>query len=116
MSTFAEGQQAGRVPVIGILSPSSAGLRDSYFHFVEALRQGLHDLGYAEGKNILVEYRYAEGNLDRMPSLVAEFVQLKPTVIMVSAIPAIRAAKEMTKNDPHRHNYYRGPGCHGNCG
>lgn len=100
MSTFAEGQQAGKVPVIGILSPGSAGLRDSYFHFVEALRQGLRELGYAEGKNIQLEYRYAEGNLDRMPSLVGELAQLRPAVIVVSAIPAIRAAKEMTKTIP----------------
>src|SRR5262245_8539158 len=70
MSTLAEGQQRGKVPLIGVLSPGSAGVRDSYFHFVEAFRQGLRDLGYAEGKNIVFEYRYAEGKLDRMPSLV----------------------------------------------
>lgn len=53
-----------------------------------------------EGKNILLEYRYAAGKLDRMPELVAELVQLKPTVILVTAVPAIRAAKEATKTIP----------------
>jgi len=86
--------------VIGILSPGSVGLRDTYLQFVEAFRQGLRDLGYVEGKNIQLEYRYAEGNLDRMPDLVAELVQLKPAVIVVSAVPAIRAAKQMTKTIP----------------
>jgi len=97
---FVEAQQAGKVPVIGILSPGSVGLRDTYLQFVEAFRQGLRDLGYVEGKNIQLEYRYAEGNLDRMPDLVAELVQLKPAVIVVSAVPAIRAAKQMTKTIP----------------
>ena len=53
---------------------------------VEAFRQGLRDLGYVEGKNILVEYRYAEGKLDRFPSLVAELVQLKVDVLVVPPI------------------------------
>jgi putative tryptophan/tyrosine transport system substrate-binding protein len=97
----AEAQQpAGKVPLVGILSPGSATLRDGYVQFVEALRQGLRDLGYVDGKNVVLEYRYAEGNLERMPSLVAELVQLKPAVIVVSAVPAIRAAKEMTKAIP----------------
>jgi putative tryptophan/tyrosine transport system substrate-binding protein len=61
---------------------------------------GLRDLGYAEGKNILLEYRYAEGKLDRMPSLVAEILQLKLVVIVVSAVPAILAAKQATKTIP----------------
>jgi len=100
MNSLAEGQQVGKVPLIGMLSPGSAGVRDSYFHFVEAFRQGLRDLGYAEGKNIVLEYRYAEGKLDRMPSLVTELAQLGPAVIVVSAIPAIQAAKQMVKTIP----------------
>ena len=67
---------------------------------VEAFRQGLRDLGYIEGKNILVEYRYAEGKLDRIPSLVAELVQLKVDVLVVATLPAIRAAKQATKTIP----------------
>ena len=68
--------------------------------YVEAFRQGLRDLGYIEGKNILVEYRYAEGKLDRIPSLVAELVQLKVDVLVVPTLPAIRAAKQATKTIP----------------
>ena len=97
---IAEAQKAEKVPLVGILSPGSAALRDGYVQFVEAFRQGLHELGYVEGKNILFEYRYAEGKLDRMPGLVGELLQLKPAVIVVSAVPAIRAAKEMTKAIP----------------
>ncbi len=67
---------------------------------VEAFRQGLRDLGYIEGKNILVEYRYAEGKLDRVPSLVAELVQLKVDVLVVETVAAIRAAKQATKTIP----------------
>ncbi|MDO8700172.1 MAG: hypothetical protein Q7J56_00645, partial [Deltaproteobacteria bacterium] len=88
----AEAQQPTKIPRIGYVSgsgdPNNPG-RD-----VESFRQGLRDLGYIEGKNILVEYRYAEGNLDRLPGLVAELVQLKVDVLFVGNLPAIRAAKE----------------------
>jgi putative ABC transport system substrate-binding protein len=60
----------------------------------------MRELGYIEGKNILVEYRYAEGKLDRIPSLVAELVQLKPEVIVVISLLSIRAAKQATKTIP----------------
>ena len=92
----AEGQQAKKVPLIGLLSPGSRE-PDSYFQLIEAFRQGLRDLGYVEGKNIQFEYRYAEGKLDRMPALVTELVQLEPAVIVVTAVPAIRVAKQATK-------------------
>jgi len=69
-------------------------------HQVEAFQQGLRDLGYIEGKNILVEYRYAEGNLDRVPSLVTELVQLKVDVLVLGSLPAIRAATQATKTIP----------------
>ena len=67
---------------------------------MEAFRQGLRDLGYIEGKNILIEYRYVEGNQDRIPSLVAELVQLKVDVLVSAVYPAIRAAKQATKTIP----------------
>src|SRR5713226_4317302 len=80
-------QQAKKIPRIGYVSgigdPSNPGVD------VVAFRQGLRDLGYTEGKNILVEYRYAEGVSDYMPSLVAELVQLKVDVIVLPALPAI---------------------------
>jgi putative ABC transport system substrate-binding protein len=88
-----EAQQPGKVPRVGILSPGSRE-PDSYLQLLEAFRQGLRDLGYVEGKNLLLEYRYAEGKLDRMPALVAELVQLKPAVIVLSSFVAIRAAKQ----------------------
>ena len=93
-----EAQQPAKIPRIGYVSgsgdPSNPGPH------VEAFRQGLRDLGYIEGKNILVEYRYAEGKLDRIPSLVAELVQLKVDVLVVGILPAIRAAKQATKTIP----------------
>ena len=69
---------ADRISVSGSGDPSNPGPP------VEAFRQGLRDLGYIEGKNILVEYRYAEGKRDRIPSLVAELVQLKVDVLVVT--------------------------------
>ena len=69
--------------------------------YVEALRQGLRDLGYVEGKNFEIEFRGAEGKPDRMPSLVTELVQLKVDVLVVpTAAGAIRAAKQATKTIP----------------
>jgi len=67
---------------------------------VEAFRQGLRDLGYIEGKNIFVEYRYAGEKLDRVPNLVAELVQLKVDVLVSGYFPAIRAAKQATTTIP----------------
>jgi hypothetical protein len=78
---FAEAQQPKKVPRIGYVSgtgsPSDPG------PYVEALRQGLRDLGHFDGKNILIEYRGAEGKVDRIPSLVAELVQLNVDVLVV---------------------------------
>jgi putative ABC transport system substrate-binding protein len=98
VGVIAEAQQTGKVPQIGFVSgsddPNTPGPN------VDAFRQGLRDLGYTEGKNILVEYRYAEGKLDRIPSLVAELVQLKVDVLVSGNFPAIRAAKQATKAIP----------------
>jgi ABC-type uncharacterized transport system substrate-binding protein len=94
----ARAQQPTKIPRVGFVS--GAGDANSPGPLGEAFRQGLRDLGYVEGKNILVEYRYAEGKLDRIPSLVAELVQLKVDVLVVDALPAIRAAKQATKTIP----------------
>jgi putative ABC transport system substrate-binding protein len=67
---------------------------------VESFRQGLRDHGYIEGKNILVEYRYAQGNLDRIPGIVAELVQLNVDVLVSGNLSAIREAKQATKTIP----------------
>jgi putative tryptophan/tyrosine transport system substrate-binding protein len=96
-ASTAEAQQAAKVPRIGIVGggdPSNPGPN------VEAFRQGLRDLGYIEGKNILVEYRYHEGKVDRIPSFVAELVQLKVDVLVLGIVHAIRAAKQATKTIP----------------
>ena len=95
LSFAAHAQQADKLPRVGVLT--NAPLTSAHY---EAFRHALRDLGYIEGKNILVEYRYAEGKLDRIPSLVAELVQLKVDVLVSSTLPAIRAAKQTTKTIP----------------
>jgi putative tryptophan/tyrosine transport system substrate-binding protein len=94
----AQAQQPGKIPRIAYLA--GRGDPSTPDPLIEAFRQGLRDLGYVEGKNIVVEYRYAEGKLDRIPSLVAELVQLKVDVLVSPALPAIRAAKQATKTIP----------------
>ena len=94
----AQAQQRPPVPKIGVLS--SAGSTAAPGSQIEAFRQGLRQLGYIDGHNILVEYRYAQGEQDRMPSLVSELVQLKVDVLVVTALTAIRAAKHATKTIP----------------
>ena len=90
-----QAQQPGKIPRIGILTGAGPGEPN-----IEAFRQGLRDLSYIEGKNIVLEYRYAEGKNERFPSLVAEFVQLKVDVLIITALPAILAAKQATKTIP----------------
>src|SRR5262245_37923145 len=98
LCSFAEAQQPKKVPRLGYLvtagEPGNSEASD------KAFRQGLRELGYVEGENILIEYRYLEGQRDRIPSLVAELVQLKVDVLVASTPPAIRAAKQATKTIP----------------
>jgi ABC-type uncharacterized transport system substrate-binding protein len=96
LSVSAEAQQPARIPRIGILVGSSAS---SFSARVEAFRQRLRQLGYVEGKNILIEYRYAEGKRGRLPDLVAELVRLKVDVI-VTAGQGILAAKKASPTIP----------------
>jgi putative ABC transport system substrate-binding protein len=86
----AQAQQPARIPRIGILIASPAS---TFSARVEALRQRLRELGYVEGKNIVIEYRYAEGKLERLPDLAAELVRLKVDVIVTGG-PAILAAQK----------------------
>jgi len=91
------GQQPAKVARIGFLeasTPSAIAAR------VEAFRQGLRDLGYVEGKNVVIEYRYAEGNFDRLPALAAELVRLNVNVIVTGGPTAIPAAKAATTAIP----------------
>jgi putative ABC transport system substrate-binding protein len=91
-------QQPKKVPRIGYVSNS--GDANNPGPFVQAFRQGLRDFGYIEEKNILVEFRSAEGKLDRIPGFVAELVQRNVAVLIATNLPAIRAAKEATKSIP----------------
>ncbi|MGH7771897.1 MAG: ABC transporter substrate-binding protein [Candidatus Binatia bacterium] len=97
---FAEAQQPKKVPRIGFLSGRGEPTPTTPDPSAEAFRQGLRDLGYIEGKNILVEYRYIEGKLDRIPNLVAELVQLKVDVLVSPNSQAIRTAKQTTSTIP----------------
>src|SRR2546422_682324 len=81
VGVIAEAQQPKKIPRIGFLVPGSPS---SFATRVEAFRQGLHELSYNEGKNISIEYRWAEGTLDRLPELAAELVQIKVDVIVTS--------------------------------
>jgi ABC-type uncharacterized transport system substrate-binding protein len=92
---LAQAQQAGKVPRIGFLVASSPSF---YSSRIEAFRQGLRDLGYVEGKNIAIEYRFAEGKEDRLRELAAELVRLKVDIIVAAASAA--AAKDATKTIP----------------
>jgi putative tryptophan/tyrosine transport system substrate-binding protein len=92
---LAEAQQTKKIPRIGFLTGSGPALPE-----VEGFRQGLRDLGYFEGKNILIEHRYVEGKPDRIPSLVAELVQLKVDILVIGPLTAIRVAKQATKTIP----------------
>ena len=94
----AQAQQPAKIPRIGYVSNS--GDANNPGPFVQAFRQGLRDFGYIEGKNILVEFRSADGKLDRIPGFVAELVQRKVAVLIATNLPAIRAAKEATKSIP----------------
>jgi ABC-type uncharacterized transport system substrate-binding protein len=94
---FAEAQQAKKIPRIGLLVPFSAS-SDSTRR--DAFLKGLRDLGYVEGKNIALEYRYAEGELDRFPEVAAELVRLNVDVIVTASISAVRAAKKATGTIP----------------
>ena len=98
LSFSAQAQQPAKIPRIGYVS----GTGDAFNQgpYVEALRQGLKELGYTEGKNIIIEYRGAEAKEDRIPGIVAELVKLKVDVLVVPLLSAILAAKEATKTIP----------------
>src|SRR5262244_1993373 len=76
----AEAQQQGKVPRIGILLPNPPTLSPQ---LLKAFQQGLRELGYVEGENIVIEYRFGEGKSERYPYLAAELVQLKVDVIVL---------------------------------
>jgi putative tryptophan/tyrosine transport system substrate-binding protein len=90
-------QQPPKVPRLGLLFFPS---RPAHAHLAEAFRQGLRELGYIEGQNIAIEYRYAEGRVDRLAGLAAELVALKVDVIVTAGSPPIKAAGQATTTIP----------------
>jgi putative tryptophan/tyrosine transport system substrate-binding protein len=89
--------QQPAMPVIGFLDPTSL---DKYAPFVEAFRRGLREVGFIEGNNVAIEYRWAEGQYARLSELAAELVQDKVSVIVATGITAARAAKTATSTIP----------------
>ena len=87
-------QPAKKIGYVGAGSQTTAG------HHATAFVQGLRELGYVDGHNIAIEYRWADGKLESLPGFVADFVRLKVDVIVSSATPAIRSAKEQTSSIP----------------
>jgi ABC-type uncharacterized transport system substrate-binding protein len=93
----AQAQQPAKIPRIGFLSPTFPSTNPARS---EAFRQGLRELGYVEGKNIVIEWRYAEGKFDRLPALVAELVSLKVDLIVTGGSGSTRPANEATNTIP----------------
>src|SRR5712691_7115139 len=96
MPFAAKAQQTGKVPRIGIIQVSEPRIP-----IWEAFRHGLRDLGYVEGQNLVIEFRSAEGNVERLPALAAEFVQRKVDVLVAGGPEAVlRAARDATSTIP----------------
>jgi ABC-type uncharacterized transport system substrate-binding protein len=90
-------QQAAQVPRLGLLIPGSSS---AFAPRIEAFRHGLRDLGYVEGRNITIEYRFAEGQYDRLPELVAELIRLHVDIMVTDGEEAILAAQHATTTIP----------------
>ena len=97
VAVIAHAQQPKKVPRIGYLASADPATDSSR---AEAIRRALRELGYIEGQNIAIEYRYAEGKPDRFPELAAELVRLKVDIILAQVAGLIRAAKNATKTIP----------------
>jgi putative tryptophan/tyrosine transport system substrate-binding protein len=93
----AEAQQAGRVHRIAFLGSTSPS---SYASQMKAFREGLRELGYVEGQNLVIEFRWAQGKYERLPELAAELVRLRPDVLVTHGVPGTLAAKRATNTIP----------------
>src|SRR5262245_57476186 len=99
---MAEAQQPKSVPKIGFLSGDihPADSRSAAPRNLEAFRQGLRDLGYVEGKTIIIDYRFADGRVERLPALAQELIALQAEIIVADTTAAARAAKKITSTVP----------------
>src|SRR5262245_17089419 len=97
LSTHVDAQQSSKVYRIGMLVGGSVA---THSRRIDAFRQGLHELGYVEGKNIIIEYKYADGKSERFAGLAAEILRLKPDVICVGSTGLAAAAKKATSTIP----------------
>jgi putative ABC transport system substrate-binding protein len=97
LCSLAEAQQPPKIPRIGFLLGLSSSAESPR---VEAFRQGLKDLGHVEGRNIAIEYRYADAKFEMLPTLAAELVRLNVDVIVVSTTPGAEAVKNATRTIP----------------
>ena len=109
VEVMAQAQQPGKIPRIGFLGNSTAALEEN---LVEPFRQGLHDLGYVEGKNILIEYRWAEGKYDRFPALIGELVAQRSIQSLPLArrlpSPSEESTVDSTRHDGRRRSHWHG--------
>ena len=97
-----EAEPADKVARLGFLSGSTPSTARG---FVEAFRNQLRELGYVEGQNVIIEYRWAEGRFDRFPDLAAELIRLKVDIILATTAAAARAAKEATATHSDRRGW-----------
>src|SRR5438132_11827084 len=97
LSFPADAQQATKIPRIGFLGNSTPALEEN---LVGPFREGLRDLGYVEGRNISIEYRWAEGKYERFPSLIAELIALNVDLIVTAGTPATTALMSATTTLP----------------
>lgn len=97
LQPMASRAQRTAVPVVGLLDSSSA---DVFGPFVAAFRTGLNETGFVEGRNVRIEYRWAEGHYDRLPGLAAELVRIPVAVLAATGVTAARAAKASTRTIP----------------
>jgi putative tryptophan/tyrosine transport system substrate-binding protein len=93
----ARAQQAGKIPRVGFMGNSTAALEAN---LVGPFRDGLRELGYQEGRNVVIEYRWAEGNYERFPALVAELLAVPVDVVVTAGTPATLAVKKATSTMP----------------
>ena len=103
----ARAQQSTTMPVIGFVHSATSRL---FANFVRAFHQGLGEVGYVEGRNVAIEYRWAENQYGRLPDLVADLVRRQVTVIAALGTPETQAAKAGDRNDSDRLHHRQRPG------